>query len=293
MRVVVSLSTIPSRVKTLNTVLESLLNQTYPIDLIYINLPHWSKRERCEYPLPEKVDPNRIRILRCEDYGPITKLYPVLAQETDPETLIITVDDDCNYSSDRIETLVRWAKEFPDAAIGGAGITVGRWHNYLGYVRNTSVLTPVSILEGYSGCAYRRKFFQDDLIDYSDAPKEAFYHDDFWISGSLALKGIPRLVHPSPSQGLVRGRFSNGLSDDGFTMSMRAIPVLDYFQRRGVFDEVQTSPLRHTVGFWVALALLIILILLLVGLLYWIIKSPKAPIEIQMYPLTSEGKRVL
>ena len=186
MRVVVSLSTIPSRIKTLNTVLKSLLNQTYPIDLIYINLPYWSKREDCEYPLPDLYNfSTQIRILRCEDHGPITKLYPVLAEETDPETLIITVDDDCNYSTDGIETLVRWAEEFPDAAIGSAGITVGRWYNYLGYVRNTSKVTPVSILEGYSGCAYRRKFFQDDLIDYNDAPKEAFYHDDFWISGYL------------------------------------------------------------------------------------------------------------
>ena len=72
---------------------------------------------------------------------------------------------------------------------------------------------------------------------------------------------------------------------------MRAIPVLNYFQKRGVFDELQTAPLRQTVGFWVALVLLIILILLSVGLLYWIMKSTKD--KSLMYPLTSEGKRVL
>lgn len=123
MRVVVSLSTIPSRVKYLSEAIESLLKQSYSIDRIYINLPYRSLRENVEYPLLEEdfLDP-RVTILRCEDRGPITKLYPVLDVENDPQTIIITVDDDIHYPQDRIQTLVDWAeRNIQMQLLGGLG----------------------------------------------------------------------------------------------------------------------------------------------------------------------------
>lgn len=267
MRVVVSLSTIPSRVKYVSKIIRYLLEQTYPIDRIYLNIPYWSKREQKEYPLPECPHSDRLTILRCEDYGPITKLYPTLQEEKDPQTLIITLDDDTDYSPDRIQTLVHWAQRFPEAAIGGTGMIIGNFWNAISPVHQPHRLTPVDILEGYSGCAYRRKFFDQNLIDYSQAPREAFYHDDVWISGKLAEKGIPRYVHPSDRPIGENMWLPGALSGNLYNVTTRFLPVVNYFRGRGLFSENSEVPFWRTVGFWILLLVLILLVILLIILL--------------------------
>mgnify|MGYP002624112817 FL=1 len=197
MRVIVSLTTIPSRVAYLDKILNCLRNQTYPIDKIYLNLPEDSRREGRPYPeLPTTLDLRGVKVVRCLDLGPITKIAPMLQFENDPDTLIVTVDDDIEYAPTRMEELVYWSQRFPDSAIGGSGKIVGEWWNCFGYVRHVERPVPVSIIEGYSGCIYRRKFFTTDLLNYTGAPSGAFYNDDVWISGHLARKGMVRLIHP-------------------------------------------------------------------------------------------------
>lgn len=266
-RVVVSLSTVPSRLPYLQRAIDHLLNQTYPVDQIYLHLPNWSKRERRPYPLPQLRPDPRLRVVRCQDYGPITKLYPVLQEEQDPHTLIITVDDDIQYVPERIETLVRWAERFPDSAIGGTGFIVGPWWWFYGTVHRPETPTPVSVLEGFSGCAYRRGFFSEDLIDYTGAPDGAFYNDDVWISGHLAQKGIPRLVHPSHDEFLVDQRLPGALSASKMNVVRKILPVIHHFHRQGLFREEQVVAPWKTAGFWIVLLLLLLAILLLVWLL--------------------------
>lgn len=262
MRIVVSLSTLPSRVPYLSGIIHCLLNQTCSIDRIYVNLPYWSRREKCEYPLPELEENERIKIIRCEDHGPITKLYPVLKYERDPQTIIVTVDDDIQYIPERIETLVHWAELYPQAAIGGTGFIAGPWWSFYGTVHRTVEITPVSVLEGFSGCAYRRGFFKDDLIDFTGAPPEAFYNDDVWISGYLAKRGIPRLVHPSNREFLVDQRLPGALSANKIVVVRRILPVIAYFYNQGLFREEQVVALWKTAGFWILIVTLLLLILL-------------------------------
>lgn len=165
------------RVPHLQAVIDSLMKQTYRPNLI-VNLPYWSNREDCPYPLPQ---------LR-GDHGPITKLYPVLREKRDPETLIIIVD----YVHDRVETLVRAAQKHPEA-------TIGSWWNFFGFVRSPKNWVRVSVLEGTSGCIYRRRFFSNDLIDYGDALKELVLMDDAWISGYLVRSPHARSKRASVS----------------------------------------------------------------------------------------------
>lgn len=274
MRIVVSLSTVPSRVPYLQRIIDCLLSQTYQVDRIYINLPHWSKREQCEYPLPQLKGNDKIQIVRCNDHGPITKLYPALLEEQDPETLIITVDDDIEYIPERIETLVHWAEKFPEAAIGGTGFIVGPWWWFYGTVHRPKTPTPVSVLEGFSGCAYRRGFFSDDLIDYQDAPSGAFYNDDVWISGYLARKKIPRLVHPSSGEFLIDQKLPGALSASKIGVVRKILPVIAYFYNQNLFREEQVVTPWATAGFWVILLILILLIVILFMSLKYL--SPKS-----------------
>jgi hypothetical protein len=47
-----------------------------------------------------------IEVLRSEvDYGPLTKIVPTLYKETDPETIVITVDDDKIYKPQTIRSV--------------------------------------------------------------------------------------------------------------------------------------------------------------------------------------------
>lgn len=263
MRVVVSLSTIPSRVSRIGDIIACLQQQTYPIDQIYLNIPYTSHREGVSYPeLPSNLDLTNVQVIRCQDYGPITKLYPVLQYETHPNTIIITVDDDLIYRSDRIETLVRWCVQYPNAAIAGSGYIIGKWYNYFGHIEQPKEITPVSIIEGYSGCAYRRSFFDHNLIDYTGAPPESFYHDDVWISGQLSLKSIPRLVHPEPIG--IPNRLPGGLSSELISCVARFFPVVQYFKEKNVFQETQTAPWYDTLSIKFFLIFLFILLLILV-----------------------------
>ena len=72
----VSLSTIPGRLKNLNKTIESLLKQTRKPDKIFINIPYKYKRfnETIEDNQIPKFDNSIIKITRCEDCGPGTKI---------------------------------------------------------------------------------------------------------------------------------------------------------------------------------------------------------------------------
>lgn len=135
-------------------------------------------------------------------------------------------------------------------------------------IHQPNKLTPVDIIEGYSGCAYRRKFFDQSLIDYSGAPKEAFYHDDVWISGRLAEKGIPRYVHPSDQSIGKNMRLPGALSGNLYNVTTRFLPVVNYFRGKGLFDQNSEVPFWKTVGFWILLLILILLVLITVPLLW-------------------------
>src|SRR5687768_8477868 len=94
-RTVFSLTTTPDRINRIRPTLESLRDQTRPANAIYLNVPYYSRKTGKPYQLPEWLDDfPEVTVVRCEDYGPATKLIPALELEKDPETIIIVVDDD-------------------------------------------------------------------------------------------------------------------------------------------------------------------------------------------------------
>ena len=64
---------------------------------------------------------NNVIINTCEDYGPITKLYPTLLKETDPDTIIICIDDDKEYDKYLIENLLKGSTKYPEKCICVSG----------------------------------------------------------------------------------------------------------------------------------------------------------------------------
>mmetsp|Transcript_19272 Transcript_19272/g.31396 ORF Transcript_19272/g.31396 Transcript_19272/m.31396 type:complete len:903 (+) Transcript_19272:222-2930(+) len=199
---VVSLTTTPDRLVHLEDTLDSLKEQTLGANKIYLNIPHFSERFHKEYKLPGfiKNDP-AITVNWCKDYGPITKLIPTLEKEMDPDTLIITVDDDMVYEKTMFARLVGQMSSWPHAAYNYAGQVIDEYPNS-NTVRVRSAdkevyhekAAGVDILEAFLGVIYRRDFF--DLEAIKDIPKTCWTTDDIWISAQLAMKGIPRIKLP-------------------------------------------------------------------------------------------------
>lgn len=207
--IVVCLTTIPSRLHLLEDTLASLMWQTRRPRRIRLHLPHYSVRDDCVYELPKAFEQLKsVEIVRCEDYGPATKLIPAL-RDLPPDQPILVVDDDMIYPDDMVETFHQRARSRPEFA-----------HTYSGWVvpddltdRPTNLLSnvlmhppvplkcsrirkeqQVDVFQGYAGFLVRPRFFDlEELLDYTGAPPEARTVDDVWFSGHCSA---PKLVFP-------------------------------------------------------------------------------------------------
>jgi hypothetical protein len=114
-RVVISLTTVPERVKLLKPVIKSLLDQSVKVDQIVLNLPKMCKER--PYDVPDDLK-NMCNIFTCgRDYGPGTKFIPTILREQEADTIIIMLDDDYIYGYKFIETLLDEYNRNPDCAI--------------------------------------------------------------------------------------------------------------------------------------------------------------------------------
>ena len=185
-RTVITLTTIPSRIDKIKPTLISLLDQTMKVDTIYVNIPYFSLKGE-EYIIPEWLkNLHNITINRVEkDYGPATKLLPILKKEKNAK--IIVVDDDVIYGSRMVENYI---KNFKGEAltIFGADISEGKlkdeWPTYLRYRSGKYV----DVLMGHNSFLVTPDMFSLDVFDYSKAPKECLYVDDIWFSFHVKTK---------------------------------------------------------------------------------------------------------
>ncbi len=251
MRVVGSLTTIPSRITGIEKTLISIANQSYKLDAVYLNVPYISQREDTEYQIPNTLT-KYCHIIRCQDYGPITKIIGALLQERNPEAIIITFDDDNVYPEGLVEKLMSKHHHKPDAAIGSAGFKIGTFPFYMSMVHNeyerngkwytfdvASDGEEVDILRGSPGVLYLRKFFPDidhldKLLRYPAEDDILFRNDDVVLSGLLSKRGIERQVYKMPP---VResGNNSNGLHDSRSEYAFSLIKAIHRARKQGMF----------------------------------------------------------
>lgn len=286
MRVVASLTTMPDNYKKLEKTISYLKEQTYPLDEIYLSLPYKSKRLDIEYPEPSDYIKNNCKIVRCEDYGPITKIYAGLVSEHDPNTSIITFDDDMYYPSVIVEKLVEHSKFYKNSAIGSSGMLLkyncpmcAIYPNIKGMKYNIANFyiskkgRNIDSLYGLAGVLYRRKFFPSNENLYKDFLSYAFYNDDMFlndditISGYLSLKNIKRRIFSDiPSVDFIyeedtglRKRFSYELSYnlDNFLNSMNS--AIETSKKIGMFKHTEKMSCKDTI---VANSLLPIIVIL-------------------------------
>lgn len=202
--IVVSLTTIPQRIDLMKPMLQTILEQNVNIDAIYLNVPFRFKRDNSTYVIPEWLqNEKRVTLLRTKDYGPGTKLLGALAKAKIPENaILITLDDDIKYPNNIVLELAYKAHKHPNKVIAICGSNpeynsdgqIVAKKSATGLKQELNNNAYATIVQGYAGVAYRRKFFNDRIFAYQDAPQECINSDDVYISFYLAQREIPRQV---------------------------------------------------------------------------------------------------
>jgi hypothetical protein len=248
---------------------------------------------RTQKPYPEKLperllemaqkDPS-IKLMRENvlDYGPVTKLAPILDVEKDPNTVILTIDDDTLYEKFAFSAIYKRMEEKQfQCAISSRGLIVGNnWYDQFGMVWSDTEWKEVDIVEGVGGATYCRGFFPNSTAEFvppfpkrnkSDIKTERdkfehalFYNDDIWISGKLASRGIKRFVYPKSDNTSLRidsdieisGQ--TALSRDFAQFLFRRPRAAKYFKELGLFNLKQNAEPGSTIGFFAAFILLFV-----------------------------------
>ncbi len=183
-RLVVSLTTSPLRLTKIEGQIKNIMEQTILPDKIYLNVPHFFKRTgesydtnilnnlKKKYPL--------LQINRCEDKGPVTKLYPVMDYETNDDTIIIIIDDDMWYENKLFEKLIVQFMQDPSTVLS---------NDVDMYASVEGVNTPAA----YAGIIFKRSMFDDDFskfIDDTGMYKNCYNSDDLIIGIYCKRKNI-------------------------------------------------------------------------------------------------------
>ncbi len=194
-----TMTTSPERLKKVEAVLATL--DTSYLDHINIVLPHRYGREKKPY---NKADVKRIaafpkvRIIRTEkDYGPITKMLPVLRKVRDRKAIIISIDDDVGYPMGMInEFIYQKIEKHPKAIIESTEGLEPREH-----IKNFKTVWPAptkprhpyaDLVEGWMGVAYTKNLVNTKTMEeISNFSKECYLSDDIVISYVLADNNVP------------------------------------------------------------------------------------------------------
>lgn len=211
-RVVAGITSVPENFNLLLHTLNSLKEQEHPLDAIYLSL-----YDECgDLQIPDTIEELCEVVEFEEDFGSCSKLIGALVKENDPNTIIITFDDDVEYAPDLVGKLLSYHEKDPEAAIGSSGMLVKYAFPFLSTVRNTknnwNHLTgfeitengrAVDVLQNFSAVLYLRKFFPDredlfeKLLKYTLMNKDVYHNDDVMISAYLSQQGIERKVYPN------------------------------------------------------------------------------------------------
>lgn len=210
--VVVSITTIPSRIGRVRPTLESLLEGELVPSRILLVHPEFSLRENVKYEIPAFLtDPSFCRgivepALVSTDWGPGTKYLGAL-EHIHEDCYLVIADDDVRYRPQFLRQLVEAQESNRRASFSfytyrEGGVTIGQgcdgmsfWSPNLAGLREFA--------EQYVGQTSLR------------------FHDDLWVSYFLALRGIPiRDLRPLLDGGLV---YEQELADGGLASQSGAL----------------------------------------------------------------------
>lgn len=219
--IIISLTTYPPRIKTVEQTIKTLLNQTCEYKKIVLIL------KNNDFPNREKDLPDNLRKLAggkfeflwvSEDLRSYSKLIPTLHEY--PEDIIVTADDDLLYEKDWLEKLYKAYTKNP------ALLHVHRAHRvtfenkktikpYLKWDRNIQNVKPSfnNFFTGGSGALFPPNVLNKDIFNKDLFQKLAPTADDIWFWAMAVLNDtkINVIKGNNSSLNLVEGSQKTGL----------------------------------------------------------------------------------
>lgn len=195
-KVIVSLTTVPSRIRWLKPTLLSLLKQRP--DVIELNLAKIPLKQDVQWEIPSWLTAlSAVQIFWLDqDYGPASKFIPSTERHAHEDCVICVVDDDMIYPQNLISSLLQAQRSYHQPAVFCASghkiwrdLDSSRPHPR---ERNTELIQ-VAIIEGCGGYLIRPNYFDlDQLKTILTLPGDSVKQDDVWISGLLSQSNIPK-----------------------------------------------------------------------------------------------------
>lgn len=297
-RIVGTLTTLPDREDKLIRTLRSLHAQTVKLDAIYLAVPKEARRLKMKYPeFSDQVKKLATIVDSPDDFGPLTKLYGGLSQEKDPNTIIISFDDDVNYPVNSVEILLKYHSIRDNAAIASCGFYIKHGFPFIGATYNIksfwsnifNIKVPedgrkCDILCGVVGVLYLRKFFPSDkeellkFFQLAHSDNNLYLNDDVLISGYLSQKNIDRYVF-SNLQEIVADKYQghevdistgNELSADKIKFIQKFNAAIYKAKEIGMFNQPEEISYNETIAGQVLFGLFVLLILVLIVVIIYI-----------------------
>ena len=166
MRLIVSFTTTPTRIKLIEPMINSILLQSRQPDMFIINLPTEYLKDKTELIIPDFIKNNdKIIVNRCQDVGPATKLLGILDSNINFNNTdyIISVDDDVAYQKDLLKKYFKFICMFKNNVLGLQGFNL--INGYIYYTNKTIKFNHVDVLEGYGSVCYPYKFLKKDILN--------------------------------------------------------------------------------------------------------------------------------
>lgn len=196
---VISLTTVPERLSLnsedgLMNVLKHLCEQEDDDYEVHINIPYFSFSTKKEYIIPEwmnyyKLKYRHLKVFRTEDFGPPTKFVPTVQRITNPEVIILTVDDDLLYYPDMVTEHRKYHSILKDSIIcyegRGCYTPIHNWDLRDHWIICVTEIRKVKSFQHYKSASYKRGLFTEIFFKFylgrtfsDDVLISRYFHDN-------------------------------------------------------------------------------------------------------------------
>ena len=212
MKTIISLTSIPSRFKTLPAIVYDL-EKNQDVDEIWVNIPYkYNRFPDVEVVLPDFSLCSKVVLNRCIDYGPGTMyMGPVNSNECDAD-LVIVVNDDTKYPADMSKKFIDLYKS-EQCCWCMSGFRVKEYIQNNGRVGRYN-RDYVDVTESYGGVILDMKWLRDMKDTFLDFYKLT-YNDDIIISNLLSKMGVGKksICEQGMNLGMIK-QYSYGMGED-------------------------------------------------------------------------------
>ena len=208
--VIISLTSFPARIGCLPEVLDSLLRQTVRADRIIL----WLAEE--QFPGREKDLPaglmemfsgcDTLQLRWCDDLRPHKKYYYTMKEN--PDSIVITVDDDVYYAADMVETLLDSYAVFPYAVsamrahkiVTDDSGAIAPYSQWIKEYNLTGIPSLALCATGVGGVLYPPHTLPEELFNTERIRETCLNADDLWLKAMEVINHVPVVVAAPPKK---------------------------------------------------------------------------------------------